>query len=332
MRNFNLDIVRCIAIIFVICIHSMGKLNECVETSALELNYIVYLLLSSVIYMGVPLFVMLSGALLLGKNEEPLFFLRKRFKRILIPFFIWSIIVYCLDKITSHQSQTVIQSTTEFSVKFLTNGVHGIYWYIYMLTGLYLLTPILQKIFKDISLPLRNYSIVLITLLIVVQHITPPHYRDESLIFKYLFPYLIYLGYYIGGYYIYTYAYKSVYFRRITICGFLIFSCGGIINQVKPFSTFPVYFFQSLFFFGILISMRKKTSTNKKQNLITFISNTSYGIYLSHFLFISALCKAGFEQMVPAYMVPLLMVFIVLCLEIGLQYGIKRFKLGKLLQ
>lgn len=331
-RNFNLDIIRCIAIICVICIHSMGKLNESIDIPTIELNYIIHLFLSSIIYMGVPLFVMLSGALLLGKDDEPHDFLKKRFKRILIPFFIWSIIVFCLDKITNHQPFSIIDLTTEFSIKFLTNGVHGIYWYIYMLAGLYLLTPILQKVFRNISPELCNYTIILITLFIVIQKITPSIYEKESLLLKYFFPYLIYLGYYIGGYYFYTYANKLRYFPKITIYCFFVFYLLGILNIIKPFTTFPLQFFQSLFFFGILISMKKKILTNKKQALVIFISNTSYGIYLSHFLFISALYKIGIEKAVPVYLVPILITSIVLCLEIGLQYIIIQLKLKRLLQ
>lgn len=332
IRNFNLDIIRCIAIAFVICIHSMGKLNDNVEIPTSDINYIMYLFLSSIIYMGVPLFVMLSGALLIGKSEAPQIFLKKRLKRILIPFLIWSIIVFCLDKITNHQTFDIIQSITDFSVKFLTSGVHGIYWYIYMLIGLYLLTPILQKVFKDISPSLRNYLIIVITLSIIIQHIVPHIYVEKSIFFKYSFPYLIYIGYYIGGYYFYAYANKTKKFRKITICGFLVFYLIGIINTIKPFTTFPIQFFQSLFFFGILLSTKIKASGNKLNTFITFISNTSYGIYLSHFLFISILYKIGLEQAVPIYSVPIITTLSVLCIEIGLQYGIKYFKLEKLLQ
>lgn len=333
MRNFNFDIIRSIAIIFVICIHSMGQLNAIINAPVMSITYITYLLLSSVIYMGVPLFVMLSGALLLSKNEEPYHFLKKRLKRIMTPFFIWSIIVFCLDKITAHQSLFIIQSVTEFSIKFLTNGVHGIYWYIYMLIGLYLLTPILQKVFKDNSPKLCNYTITLIILFIIIQKITPSIYEKESLLFKYSFPYLEYLGYYIGGYYFYAYANRSKYFSKITLYSFFVFYLLGILNQVKPFTTFPIHFFQSLFFFGVLISIKNKIPTNNniKHILITFISNTSYGIYLSHFLFISILCKIGFEQSFPVFITPILMTVIVLCLELGLQYSIKRLKLEKLL-
>ena len=332
MRNINLDIIRCIAIIFVICIHSMGKLNESINISIIDINYCMYIFLSSIIYMGVPLFVMLSGALLLGKNEEPHFFLKKRFKRILIPFFIWSMIVFSLDKIINDQSFYDIQSISEFFIKFLTNGVHGIYWYIYMLIGLYLLTPIIQKVFDHISLELCNYFIILIILFITIQYITPQIYEEKSLLFKYSFPYLIYLGYYIGGYYLYTYAIKFKNFQKIATYSFIIFYLIGIINTIKPFTTIPFQFYQSLFFFGMLLCIKLKSLNSNKQAIIVFISNTSYGIYLSHFLFISILCKTGIEQTIPAYLVPILITLIVVCLEIGLQFSIKYLKLEKLLQ
>lgn len=331
-RNYSLDLIRCIAIIFVICIHSMGALEATIISSSIfNTNRIVYIFLSSFIHMGVPLFTMLSGALLLNKHDELGYFLKRRFKRIIIPFFIWSIIVFTLDKVTTHQPSSFILSINEFITKFLTNGVHGIYWYIYMLIGLYLLTPLLQKIFKDISSSLLHYLILLLTLLIIIQYTLPSTYTEKILLLKYLFPYLIYLGYYIYGYYFYRHVSKLFHFQRITILGFLIFYILGILNKILPFTTFPLYFFQSLFFFGILISLKKETSPNNN-TLITFISNTSYGIYLSHFLFISFMYKIGIQQAIPLYIGPIFITLAVLCLELCLQYGIRYLKLEKLLQ
>lgn len=331
IRNSNFDTIRCISIIFVICIHSMGNLNPNIDIAILDINYITYLFLSSIIHMGVPLFVMLSGALLLEKNDEPIFFLKKRFKRIFIPFFIWSIIIFYLDKTTNNQSFLVIQSITEFFTKFLTNGVHGVYWYIYMLTGLYLFTPILQKVFKDISPTLLSYSIILIILLIIIQYIIPPNYDEKNLLLKYSFPYQIYLGYYIGGYYLNTHASKSKYFRKITIYGFIFFYLVGIVNRINPFTTFPIIFFQSLFFFGILISMKRGIFPSFKSSLVTFISKISYGIYLSHILFISLINKIGLLYNIPIFVTPFFLVISVLLLEIILFSIIQRIHLIKYL-
>lgn len=330
MRDFSLDIIRSIAIIFVICIHSMGKLNILV-TAFFDENAISHLFLSSIIYMGVPLFVMLSGALLLGKEEKPNIFFKKRFKRIMIPFFLWSIIVFVLNKITNHQFLS-IYSIKEFTLQFLTNGVHGIYWYIYMLIGLYLLTPILQKLLTNISSQLFHYTLILIITFIITQY-TLSSKDMQPLLMNYSFQYLIYIGYYIGGYYLYTHKNKFVYLTQISIYGFCIFYLLGILNNIHPYSKFPFLFFQSLCFFGIIISTKKSIPSNKNiwNKLIQFISSTSYGIYLSHFLLISILCKIGYEKIIPTFIEPILMTFTVLILELILQYLINKTKLKKIL-
>jgi surface polysaccharide O-acyltransferase-like enzyme len=85
-----LDYLRTFAIIGVLVIHTstpyVGMFNK-IEFWKWETS-IIY---SSLIRWCVPIFFMVSGALLLGRNEEPLkdFFL-KRGNRILVPFVIWT--------------------------------------------------------------------------------------------------------------------------------------------------------------------------------------------------------------------------------------------------
>lgn len=92
-REIQFDYIRSLAIVFVIFIHSMGWINN---INTLNIAYIIRVTLDSVIYTGVPLFVMLSGALLLGKEETISQFFSKRFKRIIIPFILWSLLVYAI--------------------------------------------------------------------------------------------------------------------------------------------------------------------------------------------------------------------------------------------
>ena len=51
----------------------------------------------ALVVMGVPLFFMLSGALLLDSQVTSIgHFLTKRFKRLLLPFFLWGTVVYII--------------------------------------------------------------------------------------------------------------------------------------------------------------------------------------------------------------------------------------------
>lgn len=87
-RDYSLDIIRLIACIMIVLMHSpMPGMN----TSGMVLCSVSYLTAP-----GIGMFFMVSGALSLKANKEKPFetkaFLRKRFSKILIPVVFWSII------------------------------------------------------------------------------------------------------------------------------------------------------------------------------------------------------------------------------------------------
>ena len=91
-RNLSFDFIRCV--VFVICIHSMALIDGMVNLSIFP--RLVKTVLDTFIYSGVPLFIMLSGSLLLTKEESLSVFFIKRIRRILLPFFLWSMLVYAI--------------------------------------------------------------------------------------------------------------------------------------------------------------------------------------------------------------------------------------------
>ena len=69
-RISQYDLIRSLAIFFVFCIHSLGVANE--EYAKGGFNFcgqIIYNAFNTIVYTAVPLFVMLSGALLLGGGQ-----------------------------------------------------------------------------------------------------------------------------------------------------------------------------------------------------------------------------------------------------------------------
>ena len=139
-RNISYDIIRTTAIFFVVCIHSMGLVNEALSMeSSIGWAHLTNALMG-IIYSGVPLFVMLSGALLLGKEEPLKVFLQRRMQRVLIPFLVWSVVVYAI-LFWQDGGRSLTSFVCSYTVKSLTEGVYGIYWYVYMLIGLYAITP-----------------------------------------------------------------------------------------------------------------------------------------------------------------------------------------------
>ncbi len=100
-------------------------------------------------FLGVPLFVMLSGVLLLdpAKADEPLgVFYKKRFLHIGLPMIFWTI-AYFLWGYYIHGTELTPSSI--FSGLLSGSYVH--LWFLYLLIGLYFVTPVLRIIVKHLD-------------------------------------------------------------------------------------------------------------------------------------------------------------------------------------
>ena len=148
------DLIRTLAMILVILLHSS---NETLQASSVPLGYwwtaVVY---KSLALSCVPLFVLLSGALLLqpAKLNEPIrVFLRKRLSRIGLAFgfwtgvyLAWSFYVGIPDgNVVLHVPVTLGNIGTGL-LDSLFSGAYYQFWFIYLIVGLYLITPILRVV------------------------------------------------------------------------------------------------------------------------------------------------------------------------------------------
>lgn len=156
-----LDVIRAVAMLMVIGVHcidpfyispTLGVIPEYTHWAAIY---------GSLLRPSVPLFVMMTGLLLLPVKQQPLgTFYKKRIFRVLFPFLIWSVLynmfpwftgVVGLDKsiigqffcyVQGNESQELMDSLKDvamipFNFSFKENHM----WYIYLLIGLYLYMP-----------------------------------------------------------------------------------------------------------------------------------------------------------------------------------------------
>jgi len=102
----------------------------------------------SFVRFSVPLFLMITGALLLGiQYSYPTFLLRKVI-RILIPFAFWTAIYIIYNFIEPPQFNGKLASQSNFAwiLQQLQDGSSYHLWYIYMLLGIYITIPLFAKI------------------------------------------------------------------------------------------------------------------------------------------------------------------------------------------
>jgi fucose 4-O-acetylase-like acetyltransferase len=103
-RVLWIDLIRVVSAFFVVMIHVCVRVSGGAEENGNSLAWLIaHCGFSSFNLLAVPLFIMISGALLLDRNEEPMTFYRKRFGKILLPFIAWSSI-YLLCRLTMGQN------------------------------------------------------------------------------------------------------------------------------------------------------------------------------------------------------------------------------------
>ncbi len=306
----------------------MGYINE---YSAFDFTYAVRVVLDSVIYTAVPMFVMLSGALLLGKEEPFSAFFSKRLKRVLVPFVIWSFLVYAILYIQGG-GRSLLDFVYEYVVKTLTSGVYGIYWYIYLIIGLYIITPLLRKICAD-----RNcciYSLCFIFLFYLIQTIFP----DVVLCKRFSFENFLWVGYFIAGYAILTFFKGYKWFYKTSVALLLVvvvfrimltLLAGSLCGEYMTVINRVLTILASILLFSALVASPVKSS--KIDKLVIMVSNVSYGVYLTHFMFISVFAKLSFIKSLPLCIEPFVMVTMVLVCDVFLMYVISKTRLKRYL-
>ncbi|MCE7982978.1 MAG: hypothetical protein DYG89_17475 [Caldilinea sp. CFX5] len=108
--------------------------------------------------IGSPLFTMVSGLLLLnpGKDQPLTLFFRKRFLKVLWPFVAWSVI-YLAWRILAVGT---VFTPLEIVRLFVEGPVYYHLWFIQMILGLYLATPILRVYTRHASRENLTYFLV----------------------------------------------------------------------------------------------------------------------------------------------------------------------------
>jgi surface polysaccharide O-acyltransferase-like enzyme len=94
---------------------------------------------------GVPIFVMLSGFLLLSKDYPLQDFLKRRFSRVVIPALFWMLVYSFYGFLAKGSPATVVEMLRNIVV----SPVHYHLWFIYLIIGLYLIYPVLRPWVKS---------------------------------------------------------------------------------------------------------------------------------------------------------------------------------------
>ena len=300
-RIVYLDVLRVIACFSVIMIHSSGPY---VVKDIGSLNFWIGNIIDGLARIGVPLFVMISGALMLDENYP--FSTQKHVKRIarMVGFFIFWSVLYCL--VFDIAMAVIIHESIDI-MAIIVSILKGYYhlWFVYLIIGLYLIVPLLRLWVNEKNKKYVEYFIVL------------------SLIFTYILPQVISIGSnyssyfvqlndvlenslalkYVGGYT--TYFLLGWYLNHfdlknkrmiylLGIVGLLITIIGTyILSQTtgKALQMYDGLYINVLFQAVAMFVLMKERFKNKPSNrLILSVSKYSLGIYAIHASVVFVMC------------------------------------------
>ena len=281
------DVIRTLAISLIIMYHIPSSSYWTVANYSPQeplIGHLYYALAG----IGVPLFILLSGALILPKKESLKTLYTHRLPRVIRPWIFWGAL-YLLWQL--YLDPTLIQGDLK---SFTYQSFVGGFWFVPMIIGLYLLIPLFrpftQKADRVQYLNLGLLWFVLISLLPFLG------YAFDLKLFQYTIPLAIaFSGYFLLG----PQLTKSKLTSRVVLITFFltwflafVFRLAEARQQIGYLPWWQTFFTPMVVIMSlsIFVALYKSQWVNSLQGnlrqLFLLIATYSYGIFLSHSLLI----------------------------------------------
>jgi surface polysaccharide O-acyltransferase-like enzyme len=336
--SLPVDLIRTVAMILVILLHASIENNPSIDIMSpqgIQLWWVsdIY---NSLARTCVPLFIMLTGFLLLqpSKAEEPIrVFIKKRWKRIGIPVLFWAGAYFAWRFLINAETFSLTSIVQSIFV-----GPYFHFWYIYILIGLYLLTPVIRVLVAHADWNTIKYFFLLwfvgtgvVPLFTLYSGISAASsWFDQS-----VFVLTGMVGYFVLGAYVTRLQLRSSTLLLILVLSSLwtiigtYFSAGILGNGYSQFfleaSSFNVIM-ASVTLFLLLATVSRQTIETRFSSgnrVLKVISENTLPIYLFHVMVLETLQKGylGFKisvsTMNPIIEIPLITVItLVICLVV----------------
>jgi surface polysaccharide O-acyltransferase-like enzyme len=284
------DALRSLAIMAVIMIHVVGNLMV-VDISK---TWWFATIIESFTRWSVPVFVMVSGALLLGKEEPLSVFFKKRASKIIIPFLFWTLFY------------EVFKMRTQLDLFSIETALKNIYsdktyyhlWFLYMIVGIYFATPIFRAIAHQTKLLIYFVTIwFALTFELVAFYLTSMHIGFKLGMFW------GFTGYFLLGYLLA----KNTLSKKVTM---LIYAGGVAGLLVTIFGTYwatltkgslDIFWIDYLAPNTVLVSAAVfvlfKHTFNFEVPFLKSFAAASFGIFLIHPVFLTLYKSSYFQEL-----------------------------------
>lgn len=302
-----IDVLRVLSMLAVVFLHTAaGSLRSGFNSCVWHFSNILTALLS----VSVPVFFMISGALLLGSSKAFTVgsVYRKRLLKVFLPFILWSLlaVLYYALRDLFFLGGIDFGMLKERLAYMPTRPVMVHLWFMYVLIPIYILLPILKKLADSMDKKLLRYMLaiwlVFSVALPTVKSVIPAGYQSmleagQTFSLDFLGGYL---GYFFLGYYLFKY--KARVSKRLLV--FIILVDTLFVSFATWYTTIHEGAYSEVFkeytglctvvlaaaVFLLVKSFLKGTQMPRKAYVVLqFLSRLSFGVYLLHNIVIDLL-------------------------------------------
>lgn len=280
----NISYLRIFATVCIVWLHTCSTLTD--NNDLFSLTDTQYFFLGTgyhIMCWTVPIFFMMTGALLLNKKITYQQCFDKYVRRIINALFLFGIPFAALKIIM--QSKSISINTVLYSLRaILENDSFSHLWYLYVLIGIYLVLPILQLVVSEIK---DEQFVHLLKVLMIGDFIFPLINSLTGLRIAFTIPFTYPLFYVLAGYYINTRQTNGKK-RSKVICIALIIIAVVVINYLKLYPkkwasySSPLTAILAICIFSLFKQIRFRSYNVK----VWKIDRLCFGVYLIHPLFI----------------------------------------------
>lgn len=288
-KNYNIEILRALSCVLVLAIHVSNY--YCRGYSEITGGEFVFsVIIDTFARLSVPCFFMVSGALLVGRDEN-LPHHAARIKRFFAILIFWNLVYYFHN--------IFYMGTEEHLWKLIYEPMEAHLWYLYAMIPIYLVLPFFQIMFRGMNVKLDRAFMVLSLAMIFIMYLST--FTSEELYFDIpLIGDRSYAVYFVAGYMVQKYR------KRIRQPGWMFLMLFLITNMVNIIGTIaishqtgdfferlleygnPLIFGGSVAFFIWILQMQDGSialSEGTKKYMDVF-GPCTLGIYLIHILFL----------------------------------------------
>lgn len=336
----HIDALRAVAAFGVVVIHVAAQF---INPSLLETNKSLWwtaFALCSVFRFAVPVFLMISGSLLLGRVESWACFYRKRYSRLIPPFLFWNAVYFVFAAVFAG-NQTIMERVLALALSW---SAYSHLWYLPMLLFVLLFVPLVNNALTGHPVKDSDWRVMIAIGVGLLAFLSLSSFLSGMGLWLIdlvgMWPFL---GYLLLGYFLDRKAASLrgwvPYVSALTVVCF----CTGLIvdarvvGQGADFIAFSYLGITvCLMASAVFVLFRLRCSMSHAPTWLRQMADCSFGIYLVHPILIRAYQRAWGDSLVskcPSFLVvPVELVVMAGCVYLvsfGLVYGLRKFAVGR---